>query len=85
MKTKVLKFGMPLMVFFLAIVFAFATNGKPETEGALVPGYILSSNKCVELTSHDCTVDGMNLCTINGQQVFRTKSGTKCENPLMRW
>ncbi|HZH87865.1 MAG TPA: DUF6520 family protein [Chitinophagaceae bacterium] len=86
MRTKILKIGMPLMAFLLAIVFAFATNVNSKTESStFVDGYIFSSDKCVKLTSHDCTVDGMNLCTINGQQIFSTKSGTKCENPLMRW
>lgn len=85
MKTKILKFGMPLMAFLLAIVFAFASNGKPEPENTLITGYIHSNNSCVVLPSHDCTVGGLTPCIIDGQQVFQAKSGTKCKNPLMRW
>lgn len=84
MKTKILKIGMPLMAFLLAIAFAFATNEKPQTENVLVTGYIYSSKGCIE-TPHDCTVEGNTTCKLGTQEVFRTKSGTQCDNPLMRW
>ena len=84
MKTKILKFGMPLMAFLLAIVFAFASNGKPEMDDAIVPGYIFSNGTC-ELKANDCTVEGNTLCKIGGQQVYHAKEGNQCKNPLMRW
>lgn len=73
------------MAFLLAIVFAFATNGTQESDNALVTGYIYSNNNCVALSSHDCTVQGNDLCTIDFKQVYKTKSGTNCSIPLMRW
>jgi type 1 fimbria pilin len=79
MKTKILKFGMPLMAFLLAIVFAFASNEKPDTSTALVDGYILSNGCSLEL-DHGCTVNGNNTCKVDGKTVFQWG----CITPLMR-
>ena len=79
MKTKILKFGMPLMAFLLAIVFAFATNETPDTSSVLVDGYILS-NGCKPKPIHDCTVNGNDICVVDGKTVFQLG----CSTPLMR-
>jgi hypothetical protein len=79
MKTKILKFGMPLMAFLLAIVFAFASNGKPESESTLATGYIMSNDHCVQ-TPNNCTPSGANICKLGTQTVF--ESG--CLVPLRR-
>ena len=79
MKTKILKFGMPLMAFLLAIVFAFASNGKPESESTLVAGYILSNEHCVQ-TPNSCTVMDGNICKLGTQTVFEAG----CLIPLRR-
>jgi len=84
MRTKILKFGMPLMAFLLAIVFAFATNGTPQTDNGLVTGYIFQKGNC-NVTSHDCDISGSQICTIGSKTVYATKSGTICLNPLMRF
>lgn len=83
MKTKILKFGMPVMAFLLAIVFAFASNEKPEANDTLVPGYIFWGNNCV-VTEHDCTVQGNFVCELGALTVYGTKDGSICKNPLMR-
>lgn len=83
MKTKILKFGMPLMAFLLAIVFAFATNESPQTDTGLVTGYIFSKGNC-NVTSHDCTITGSVICTVGTETVYSIKDGTFCLDPLMR-
>ncbi len=84
MKTKVLKLGMPLLAFMLAIVFAFAST--PETavgESSLVPGYIQQSGKCVEVTV--CSTKEGPLCMYNGL-VARTKiNNDQCGSFLYHW
>jgi hypothetical protein len=50
----------------------------------LVTGYIFSNNDCVS-TPHDCTIDGNKICKLGSQTVYRTKTGTLCSNPLMRF
>lgn len=82
MRTKILKFGMPLMAFLLAVVFAFATNEEADKD-VLVTGYIFSNNNC-NVVSHDCNPFEGDLCTIGGKTVYRTKSGTQCSNPMFR-
>jgi len=84
MKTKILKFAMPLMAFLLAIVFAFATNEPPQTDDGLVTGYIFSKGDC-NVTPHDCGNIFGPICTIGTKTVYQTKSGTLCLNPMKRY
>lgn len=79
MRTKILKFGMPLMAFLLAVVFAFATNGKQTTSKDLVIGYITS--ECTPV-NHGCQDNGSNLCTstVGNNTVFKSD----CITPWMR-
>ncbi len=78
MKTKFLKIGMPLLVFMLAIVFAFATSTKEEKNSAQIAGYIQQSNDCVQVL-HNCTTVSGRVCTTDdGSTIFRTKAGTLC-------
>lgn len=84
MKTKFLKFGMPVMAFLLAIVFAFATNEPPQTENSLVTGYIFQKGNC-NITPHECgNIDGP-ICTIGTKTVYEIKSGTLCLSPMLRF
>lgn len=83
MKTKLLKFGMPVMAFLLAIVFAFATNGeKSVTEQALVPGYIYMNNECKQVTH--CNEGTFEVCTFNGSPVYKQINQTTCGELLYR-
>lgn len=79
MKTKVLKLGLPLAVFMLAIVFAFASNSTTKTEDtslALVPGYIFQNGKCEQVTT--CSDKEGPLCMV-GSTVARNKiNETQC-------
>lgn len=79
MRTKILKFGMPLMAFLLAIVFAFANNEKPEPVDTLVNGYLISTG--CNTTPHTCIEQGTVICKVNGETVFKAGCGTA----LMRW
>lgn len=55
MRTKILKFGMPMMAFLLAIVFAFATEKNALTEdNSLVTGYIFNNGNC-EVALKNCS------------------------------
>lgn len=74
MRTKILKFGMPLMAFLLAIVFAFATNEKPEPVDTLVNGYLISTG--CNTTPHNCTEQGRFICKVNQETVFKAGCGT---------
>ncbi|PKO99283.1 MAG: hypothetical protein CVU03_02450 [Bacteroidetes bacterium HGW-Bacteroidetes-2] len=84
MKTKVLKFGMPLMAFLLAIVFAFATSPEAVVEeSASFTGYILQNGKCVEVRT--CNNAGGPLCMYNGAPVRTKISDTQCGSFLTHW
>ncbi|MEX0995896.1 MAG: DUF6520 family protein [Flavobacteriaceae bacterium] len=84
MKTKLLKLGMPLMAFLLAIVFAFATSPeKAVEESASFPGYILQKDKCVQVRT--CNNDGGPLCMYNGVAVRTKISDTQCGSFLTHW
>lgn len=85
MKTKVLKFGMPLMAFMLAILFAFATPKEGVNDSTIVNGYILQNNDCVQVT-HPCSLEPGPICELEtGEVVYATKSGTVCLSPMFRW
>ncbi|MGC1631481.1 MAG: DUF6520 family protein [Gelidibacter sp.] len=79
MKTKIFKSLMPMMVFMLAIVFAFASTSSSEVKDltqAPIPGYIYQNNKCVQVTT--CSLDFGPLCMV-GETPARNKiSDTQC-------
>lgn len=80
MKTKLLKFGMPLMAFMLAIAFAFATEHRTsEEDHSLVTGYIYNHDQsdCFPVLT-ECSPSGSFVCTIDGETIFRIKNGTSC-------
>ncbi len=82
MRTKILKFGMPLMAFLLAIVFAFATEKSlPEEENALITGYIGTPATCHDQVVNCTTVNGP-VCKYLGQTVYRDSS---CSSLLFQW
>lgn len=82
MKTKILKFGMPLMAFLLAIVFAFATEkGAPVEENALVTGYIMTSGGCTPAPK-DCALNGVPICKFGGRSIYKTSD---CHDFLYEW
>lgn len=72
MRTKILKFGMPLMAFLLAIVFAFATEkGVSVEDTALTTGYIQNTLSC-DLAPKNCSFQITDVvCTYNGKAVHR--------------
>lgn len=85
MKTKILKFGMPLMAFMLAIVFAFAAESKSSIEDdVLITGYIQNTTTCDPVPVDCTTVIGGPLCSFGKKQVFRIKNGTQCHTSLYR-
>ncbi|MBB4120007.1 hypothetical protein GGR32_002319 [Mesonia hippocampi] len=79
MKTKFLKLGLPLAVFMLAIVFAFASNSTSkaqDTSLALVPGYIFQDGKCQQVAT--CSTVPGPLCMV-GTKIARNKiNETQC-------
>lgn len=85
MKTKILKIGMPIMVFMLAIVFAFATEkNTTEDESLFVKGYILENNTCVS-SEKECSNSGTYPCTdgVGGPRVHMLRLGESvCSQPL---
>lgn len=81
MRTKILKFGMPLMAFLLAIVFAFATENNAPKDDALVQGYIFLNNDCVTTTKLCNNVGGIP-CIVGGNQVYSLDLGKSCANAM---
>ncbi|MGB3345424.1 MAG: DUF6520 family protein [Aequorivita sp.] len=79
MRSKILKFGMPLMAFLLAIVFAFATESNVPKDDSLVQGYIWSNGDCFP-TQKDCNNTGDAVCKINGNVVYRFDLGQTCSS-----
>lgn len=87
MKTKVLKLGMPIMAFLLAIVFAFATEHQAAMDDdSLVLGFVYNDDEsdCV-VTTKDCTISFGLPCTIGTKDIYRVKNGTQCLMPLYEW
>lgn len=85
MKTKVLKSGLPLMVFMLAIAFAFASEKKTDTnESFVVQGYIQKGGACQ--LSILCSDTGGPTCQdVDGFTVHRVNNGTFCSVPMTNW
>ncbi|MAP80982.1 MAG: hypothetical protein CL526_07820 [Aequorivita sp.] len=81
MRTKILKFGMPLLAFLLAIVFAFATENNAPKDDALVQGYIFWNNDCVT-TTKVCNNQGTIPCKEAGNQVYSLDLGKSCANAM---
>lgn len=81
MKTKILKFGMPLMAFLLAIVFAFATESKVPKDDGLVQGYIWSNDDCFS-TPKVCNNVEDAVCKIDGNIVYRFDLGKTCSSAM---
>lgn len=85
MRTKFLKIGLPVMVFMLAIVFAFASNSTTKAEDtslALVPGYIMIGTKCEYVTM--CEDAGSQPCLYNNVVVRKRINETQCGTQLYR-
>lgn len=82
MKTKVLKFGLPMAVFMLAIVVAFATEKTTtESESLTVPGYIFENGQCKP--ARDCNNVAGAFCMQGSFQVYETNlGGTACITEL---
>jgi len=75
MKTKKLKFFVPVSVFMFAVAAAFAFN-TPKTGNVLAePGYIFKNNVCQQ--DGQCANTAGPVCTHNGMQLFRL-NGTSC-------
>ena len=85
MRTKFLKIGLPIMVFMMAIAFAFASNSSTKVEDetlALVPGYILQNGFCQQVTI--CETDPGPACLYNGVLVRSRINETMCGHVLFR-
>ncbi|SRX52218.1 DUF6520 family protein [Aequorivita sp. CIP111184] len=83
MRTKILKFGMPMMAFLLAIVFAFANvNNTPVENNALITGYVLSNAGCTPVPTNCVIVSGGPVCKYDGKTVHRNPN---CTNFLYEW
>ncbi|RNL90323.1 hypothetical protein ED312_06535 [Sinomicrobium pectinilyticum] len=80
MKTTILKTGLPLLVFTLAIATAFATQNRTSiNEEALVLGFTYNndSSDCINAPK-DCCLAGTIVCTYNDKNVYRFKNDTMC-------
>lgn len=73
---------MPLMVFLLAIVFAFATEKRsPVDDNTLVTGYISNPGSCDSAPKNCSTISGT-VCTYQGKTVHRNFD---CSGLLYEW
>jgi len=82
MKKKFLNLGMPLMVFMLAVVFAFASEPTTnDNESSLIQGYIFENGQCKP--AKKCNNEGSLPCEQGVFQVYMTNlGGTSCVNEL---
>lgn len=90
MKTKFLKFGLPLAAFMLAIVFAFATQNRTSLqEEAYLSGFVYDDAKTECVTANkDCAIDGTTPCQqSDGEHIYRfsNPAGTMCFTALYEW
>ncbi|MBJ7880155.1 DUF6520 family protein [Gelidibacter salicanalis] len=83
MKTRILKSGMPVMAFLMAIAFAFASESTVFEDGnSLRTGYIFQDNVCVPAPK-DCNQVSLIPCVYNGNQVYaEQENSTSCIVPL---
>ncbi len=84
MKTKIFRIGMPIMVFMLAIVFAFASEkATTKNDSLLITGYIMQGTSCI-VSNKDCNNIGAIPCTDDlGRVVHLLKlSDTVCSEQL---
>lgn len=86
MKTKKVKFVIPVVAFMMAIGAAFATNASSSQEVSNYSwqGYIHNGPNCV--SSIQCKPSGLQICTVEGStQVFgMNQAGTKCNRILYK-
>ncbi|MGB3343642.1 MAG: DUF6520 family protein [Aequorivita sp.] len=82
MRTKILKFGMPMMAFLLAIVFVFATEKRTSVEeDSLITGYIGTVENC-NVAAKNCSSINGPVCKYLGQTVHRYGN---CSDLLFEW
>lgn len=90
MKTKILKSVLPLAVFMVAIVFAFATqNNTSFEEDAYLIGFVYNDagTHCV-IANKDCAAVGTIPCKqSDGKLIYRfsNPAGTMCSVALYEW
>lgn len=90
MKTKILKFGLPLAVFMLAIMFAFATQDNTSLEEEVyLSGFVYNAagTRCVS-ANKDCTPElGIPCQQADGKSIYRfsNPAGTMCSVALYEW
>lgn len=84
MKTKIFKIGMPLMVFMLAIVFAFATEKTTaKSESLAIQGYVFKDGTCQ--ISRFCDNTGGPVCRdADGLAVHLQQTAT-CSVQMTQW
>lgn len=82
MRSK-LKFMMPIAMFFIAIVFAFASQSENNLQSNQLQGAVYLNGECQNV-SVDCGLTQGPACTHGGMQVFLKINGTTCDEPLYR-
>lgn len=80
MKTLKSKFLLPLAVFMVAVVAAFASQAPVEEDLAPVQGYIHSTIPCE--ISVQCSPTGATVCKYNNKQVFGMNAASQCTRTL---
>ncbi|MCR9229105.1 MAG: DUF6520 family protein [Flavobacteriaceae bacterium] len=86
MKTKAIKTVIPTLAILFAIgASAFGTGEKLErTQNDLIRGYEDDPEDPCNATFVDCSTEGDNICTLNGNVVYQELNGTTCSNELRR-
>lgn len=80
MKTKFLKIGMPLMVFMLAVVFAFASQSKANLDENLSTEFIF--NAICQPVDAGCNNLEREPCMYEGKQVYGQNFTAYCDVAL---
>ncbi|WGF92180.1 DUF6520 family protein [Aequorivita marisscotiae] len=80
MKNLISKIVLPIAVFMVAIVAAFASKGADSENTALEQGYIHASTPCE--VSIECSPNGLTVCKVGSKQVFGMNAASQCTRTL---
>lgn len=88
MKTKMIKFIIPVMAIVFAIAAsAFTAVDKVADDAAISEGYVFDATqtpRCQEVNNLDCSLEGDYMCTYKEKPVYQLPGATICSIPLAR-
>jgi hypothetical protein len=90
MKTRKFNIFIPVIAILFAITasaFTEINNSDMEENPVMIDGYTVNDipgAPCELQVNLDCSIQGSELCTVNGIQAYRFLSGTSCVSQLKK-